>query len=238
MKELVTIKGREVFCSSQDVAEKFGIQHIRVLAIIKNLQEEYAEIKVCTSAPLNFQKTSRVYRGKEFSGYIMDRRSFSLLAMRFKGKLALEWQVKFNDAFYKMERDLLLEESNRQNVTWNKQREQGKLARKEETDTIKEFVDYATRQGSKNAQFYYKHVTVACYRCLQLIESNKPRLRDLLDVMELSQLMLAETVAERSLVKHMEEGEHYTEIFSLVKEDLERFAQGLMLPHKKNKEIK
>jgi hypothetical protein len=122
-----------------------------------------------------------------------------------------------------MERRLLLEQSNKQNLTWEAQREQGKLARKAETDTIKDFVEYATSQGSKNAKFYYKHVTVACYKCLQLIESEKPKLRDLLNVLELNQLMLAEVVAERSLKKHMAAGEHYKSIFVLVKHDLDKF---------------
>jgi hypothetical protein len=47
--------------------------------------------------------------------------------------------------------------------------------------------------------------------------------------MELNQLMLAEHVAERSIRKHMANGEHYKAVFTLVKADLERFAEGLML---------
>ena len=230
MNDLVEVKKSEIFCDSQNVAEKFGVQHVRVLSIIEKLKKEYAGLEGCSSAPLNFVKEDKIYRGSEFFVYLMDRRSFSLLSMRFKGRNALEWQVKFNDAFYNMERRLLLEENNSQSLIWREQREQGKIARKSSTDTIKDFVQYATDQGSKNAVFYYKHITVACYRCLQLIESEKPKLRDVLDVMELHQLMMAEVVAERSLRKHMGEGEHYKAIFSLVKRDLEAFSSSLMIP--------
>jgi len=182
MKELVQVVGKDVFCDSQSVAERFGVQHIRVLAIIDRLISDYSNTKrLCTSAPLSFKKISKENRGQVYFVYTMDRRSFSLLSMKFRGEKALEWQVKFNDAFYAMEKRLILEESNHQSVAWEAQREQGKIARKEATDTIKEFVDYATSQGSKNANFYYKHITVACYRCLQLIESEKPKLRDLLN---------------------------------------------------------
>ena len=228
---LVEVKGKDIFCDSQNVSEKFGVQHIRVLAAIEKLKTEYSNLgKMCTNAPLQFIKSDKKSGRQTFRVYLMDRRSFSLLSMKFKGKKALEWQIKFNDAFYEMERRLLLEETNKQNVTWDAQREQGKIARKAETDTIKEFVDYALSQGSKNAKFYYKHITVACYRCLQLIESEKPKLRDLLNVLELNQLMLAEVVAERSLKKHMAENEHYKAIFSLVKADLDLFAKSLMIP--------
>ena len=233
MGELVEVKGSAIFCDSQNVSEKFGVQHIRVLAAIEKLKAEYSGLgKVCTDAPLQFVESDKKSGRQTFKVYFMDRRSFSLLSMKFKGKKALEWQVKFNDAFYEMERRLLLESANKQSVTWEAQREQGKIARHAETDTIKEFVEYAESQGSKNAKFYYKHITVACYRCLQLIESEKPKVRDLLDVLELNQLMLAEVVAERSLKKHMAGGEHYKAIFALVKNDLESFAGSLMIPGK------
>ena len=231
MKSLVATQGSEVFCDSLAVAEKFGIQHIRVLTIIDNLKEEYLKIKGCTSAPLNFKEQIRSYRGKTFKVFIMDRRTFSLLAMRFKGKKALEWQSKFNDAFYLMEKQLLLEVNNKNNEQWIKQREQGKLARKTETDILKEFVEYATAQGSSKAQFYYKHFTLATYKCLNMIEAEKPKLRDTLNIMELSQLMMAEHIAEMSIKKHMAAKEHYKAIYSLVKIDLDKFADAMMIGH-------
>lgn len=235
--DLVEVKGGAVFTNSQMVAEKFALQHIRVISVIEKLIADYSSLDVCTSAPLAFKKESRDFRGKAVVFYTMDRRAFSLLSMRFRGKKALLWQDRFNDAFYLMEKQLLLEAGNRSNLLWKEQREQGKIARQSETDTIKEFVDYATSQGSTSAKFYYKHITVACYRCLNLIESQKPKLRDTLEVMQLNQLLLAEVVAERSIRKHMAAGEHYKAVFSLVKEDLERFANSLLLPTAKRQAL-
>jgi Rha family phage regulatory protein len=233
MTDLVVAHKGDAYSDSQIVADKFGHRHQYVVASIRKLMAEFAESKGAESLPLNFAETEREYRGQKFKAFLMDRRAFSLLAMRFSGKRALEWQIKFNDAFYLMERRLLLEQTNKNNVEWATQREQGKLARKDTTDTIKEFVDYALSQGSSNAHFYYKHVTLACYRCLELIQSEKPKLRDTLSIMELNQLMLAEHVAERSIRKHMASGEHYKAIFSLVKADLERFAEGLLIERPK-----
>jgi phage regulator Rha-like protein len=230
VKDLVEVKSGEVFCDSLMVAEKFNIKHARVLIIIANLLKGYSKIKGSTDAPLKFQEIEKEYRGQTFKAYFMDRRTFSLLAMRFKGKNALEWQIKFNDAFYLMEKNLLVELTNKNNIQWVQQRSQGKLIRKEETDAIQDFVNYAIKQGSQHAQFYFKHITVACYRCLNLIEAKKPKLRDTLNLMQLNQLMLAEVVAERSLKKWMIEGVHYKEIFDLVKTDIETFAKSLMLP--------
>jgi len=231
MKELVEVKKGMVFCDSQMVAEKFGYKHLHVTKVIKKLIDEFSGIKGSLQEPLNFEEIEREYRTQKFKVYIMDKRAFTVLSMRFKGAKALEWQVKFIDAFFVMEQHILSEKNNKSDAVWVTQREQGKLIRLTAMDTVKGFVDYATAQGSENAKFYYKHITVACYRCLQLIEAKKPKLRDTLDLLELNQLMMAEVVAERSIQKHMSEGEHYKTIFTLVKQDLEKFAEGLMLPN-------
>ncbi|MCD4651272.1 MAG: Rha family transcriptional regulator [Candidatus Cloacimonetes bacterium] len=236
LQELVKVKQGWAFCSSQMVAEKFGKRHRDMIVKIEKLISDFDEInkpkRERTFTPLNFQLSEGKHRGQKYKIYLMDRRSFSLLVMRFTGKKALEWQAKFNDAFYQMERRILAFELNQQSDQWLTQRVQGKLARKSETDTIKNFVEYATGQGSTKAQWYYKHLTNACYKCLQLIQHKQPKLRETLDLLELHQLMMAEIVAERSLKKWMNEKEHYKAIFVLVKQDLECFANSLILPQK------
>lgn len=241
MKQLVEVKNGEVFCDSQMVAEKFDRKHAYVRECIEKLIKEESKWEgrkksTLTSElkdipPLNFSEIEREYRGQKFTVYLMDQESFSMLVSRFTGAKAHEWMRRFNAAFYAMEQRLITEETNKKNATWVGQREQGKLVRLTAMDTVKDFTEYAKSQGSQNAQFYYKHITQACYKCLQLIEAKRPKLRDTLDMLQLNQLMIAEVVAERSIRKHMAEGEHYKTIFTLVKQDLERFADGLMIPN-------
>jgi Rha family phage regulatory protein len=233
MKELVEVKNGEVFCDSQMVAEKFDHKHLYIVGTIEKLLARQARVKGSTLLPLKFKEIEREYRGQKFKAYLMDRRAFTALAMDFKGDKAFKWRLDFIDAFFVMEQRLVTEETNKKNATWLNQREQGKLVRLTAMDTVKDFIEYAKSQGSQNAQFYYKHITQVCYKCLQLIEAKRPKLRDTLDMLQLNQLMIAEVVAERSIRKHMAEGEHYKTIFTLVKQDLERFADGLMIPNQK-----
>ena len=230
MNALVNVVGGKVVTDTQIIAKEFGLKHTRVMDVADRLFGKVAQIKGSTGVPLNFEKQRRDYRGQPFDVYVLGREAFSLLSMRFESDKALAWQVKFNNAFYSMESAILKEQNNRANLEWATARQQSKIARKEETDIIQRFIDYATAQGSASAKFYYKHVTMACYKCLQLVESRKPKVRDTLDLMELNQLVLAEVVAGRSLMRHMDSGEHYKAIYELVKQDLERFADGLMLP--------
>ena len=238
MKELVTMKKDWIFCDSRMVAEKFGVQHQNVSRTCERIMKKLSASKLFNlnssdSSSPRIEKQDYEYRGRLFNFYAMNKSAFTMLAMRFETDRAFEWQLKFVQAFELMENRLILEETNKKNATWVGQREQGKLVRLTAMDTVKDFTEYAKAQGSQNAQFYYKHITQACYKCLQLIEAKRPKLRDTLDMLQLNQLMIAEVVAERSIRKHMAEGEHYKTIFTLVKQDLERFADGLMIPNQK-----
>lgn len=83
--------------------------------------------------------------------YYMNRDGFSLLVMGFTGKKALEWKLKYIDAFNKMESVI------RQKSTsaWVETRQYGKLTRKAETDTIQKLVEYAKEQGSEHSDKLY-----------------------------------------------------------------------------------
>lgn len=102
---LVEVKNGAVFCDSSMVAKKFGVKHAYVIRNCDSLLKDLSEIKGDLYSPL-ILKEDREYRGNSYTAYLMDREFFSLLAMRFKGKDALEWQVKFNSAFYQMEKAL------------------------------------------------------------------------------------------------------------------------------------
>jgi len=236
MVDLVIVKNGEAVADSRVLAEKFNRTHDRVLKSIDKLslsiENLVRENKRTKKDDYIFNEKTRAYKGRDFRYFEMNRNAFSILAMGFTGEKVLKWKIDFIEAFNLMEKTLL----NQANLDWKQQREQGKLARKEETDTIQKFVELAKSQGSKGAKWYYKHFTSATYKALQLIEAKKPKLRDTLDMLELNQLILAENIAMRSLEENMKSGEHYKAIFVNVKNDIEKFASTLFLP--KNEQIK
>ena len=228
MVNLVEVRGGELSCDSQLVAKKFGIKHSEMTKTISKLISDIDNLRGGATPPY-FEKEKRIYRGNSFTAFVMGREFFTLLCMRLRGDKALEWQMRFNSAFYAMESALLKQSENGENSEWLKVRVQSKAIRLQQTDVIKDFVEYATDQGSKSAKFYYKHYTNATYKALGLIQHKKPKLRDTLDCMEISQLMVAENVAKTSIKKHMIAGEHYKAVFVLVKQDLEAFAKAALL---------
>lgn len=88
------------------VAEGFRKRHDNVLHAVDKLEcpEEFRLLNFKESSYLNEQNKSQPM-------YEMTRDGFSILAMGFTGKKAMEWKIKFLDAFKLMEQKILNIES-------------------------------------------------------------------------------------------------------------------------------
>lgn len=98
---LVEVKNNQiVVTSSLKVAETFGKQRKDVLKSIVNLVAQNFATKNY------FFESTHENRGKQYKMYYMNRDGFSLLVMGFTGKKAIEWKIKFINAFNEMEKAL------------------------------------------------------------------------------------------------------------------------------------
>ena len=233
--ELVEVKKDGIYCDTGLIARKFGMKHKDVCRTMETLIPKLDDFRVADCTPKNsgfdpqYLKEDRHYRGTDYTAYLLNRDCFMILAMRFDTPLARRWQGMIISAFNTMEQRILSADANAADPAWLVQRGQGKVARLEETDAIKEFVEYATAQGSTKAQFYYKHLTNSTYKALGLMKQSRPMLRETMDMYELSELLLAERLAKNALKKYMELGRNYKDIYDSVKNDLLSFGTGLKL---------
>lgn len=105
MKDLITINndGQPV-ASSRDIAEHFNKDHKHVLRDIENL---IGGLPNFGHTPM-FIKSTYVHpqNGQMYPMYYMTRDGFSLLVMGFTGKSALEWKLKYIEAFNRMEEQI------------------------------------------------------------------------------------------------------------------------------------
>ena len=93
----------QVLASSREVAEKFGKRHDSVLRDIDNLIKSDSTI---LWSEMFKETTYTNSRGKDYRCFDMNRDGFSLLSMGFTGKEALEWKLKYINAFNQMEEKL------------------------------------------------------------------------------------------------------------------------------------
>ncbi len=103
MSELIKIQNTDGIptVSSREVAEHFEKEHKNVLQSIKNLTAENSAVK-----NMFIESKYISSRGREEKEYLMTRDGFSLVVMGFTGKKALEWKLKYIEAFNKMENSL------------------------------------------------------------------------------------------------------------------------------------
>lgn len=101
MTELLTISNGQPTASSRDIAEHFGKRHDHVLRDIETLGKDlpnFGEMFFNAEIPDSYGRPQRAY--------FMNRDGFTLLAMGFTGKEALEWKIKYMNAFNSMEQEL------------------------------------------------------------------------------------------------------------------------------------
>lgn len=90
--------------SSLQVAEDFGKEHKNVIQTITKL---VSEIQPAENSARYFTNSSYVdAKGEIRKAYNLTRDGFSLLVMGFTGKKALEWKLKYIEAFNLMEQEI------------------------------------------------------------------------------------------------------------------------------------
>lgn len=98
---ILSTQNGEPVASSRQIAESFEKNHRDVLRAVDGLKEDvrnFAQMFFETEAPDSYGRPQRTY--------LMNRDGFTLLAMGFTGKAALEWKLKYIQAFNEMEKKL------------------------------------------------------------------------------------------------------------------------------------
>lgn len=237
--QLITHQGTPMV-SSLIVAEKFGKLHKNVLRGIENLKKDCPE----NFNQLNFEPGFYLdAQNQERPMIEMTRDGFSLLAMGFTGPKAVQWKIKFIDAFNLMERHILhdakaklrkaRQAERHAQLEWQQARSTGKLTRREETDIVKEFIGYSKGQGSKNAEMYYLSISSMVNRELFGLEpKNTPvHFRDTLDAAQLGHLRMAEIAVGRALTEGMAKTLPYKAVFAFAKERVKQLIAMIGKPH-------
>ena len=210
MNDLVKVMRRQAVCTSRDVATNFCKKHKNVLRDIDALQKDMPKIE-----PIFFETKLPDEYGRKQRAYLMNRDGFTLLAMGFTGKKALEWKLRYIAAFNEMEHVLIQQKS----MEWKNARLLGKQARREETDEIKELIAYAEGQGSTHADMMYVTYSKLVKKMLGFDK------RENADALTLSRAAEMERIIRRVIVDGIAAGENYKKIYQSAKERLLAYCE-------------
>jgi len=98
---VLSMQSGEPVASSRQIAENFEKRHDHVMRDIDAIKKD-----VPNFGEMFFETTVPDSYGREQRAYLMNRDGFTLLAMGFTGKAALEWKLKYIAAFNEMEKKL------------------------------------------------------------------------------------------------------------------------------------
>ena len=107
----------------------------------------------------------------------------------------------------------------KQSIEWKQTRTQGKLTRKDETDTLKLLVEYAKEQGSSSPNKLYMVYSKLANKTANI------QGRDNATVMQLNNLSLIENIILNVVRQGMNSSRHYKDIYQDSKKQLERFSE-------------
>lgn len=99
---ILSMQNGEPVVSSRQIADSFEKRHDHVMRDIEDIMRGLPKNG---DTPM-FYKTEYVHEqnGQSYPMYLMNRDGFTLLAMGFTGKAALEWKLKYIAAFNEMEK--------------------------------------------------------------------------------------------------------------------------------------
>lgn len=101
---ILSMQNGEPVVSSRQIAESFEKRHDHVMRDIEDIMKGLPK----NGDTRMFFKTEYTHEqnGQSYPMYLMNRDGFTLLAMGFTGKAALEWKLKYIAAFNEMEKKL------------------------------------------------------------------------------------------------------------------------------------
>lgn len=203
---------QEPYTTSEIIAEVTGIKRRTLNRLIQSHMEDLEEFgKVRFEiAPLTGSKT-----GQSITVYRLNEQQTTLLMTYARNTETVRaFKKELVKQFYAM-RSLLLE---RNSPIWQDTRTLTKEVRRQETDVIRELVDYARTQGSQHAVKYYTSISKLANKAAGIDD------RDLAHVGQLTALMLIEQVIADEIRASIAAQKPYKEIYTSVQQRLLAFG--------------
>ena len=226
---LVHTKRDEVFTNSKIIADMLEVTHKDLLRTIEKVTNRQKNNRLASPLkyPQKFIESSfKNKMGRIYKMYELNEQAYLKLAMQLSGYEKAEIvQDQMIEAFTMMKQQVL----NMQNNSWIAKRDEAKQIRQKETDVIKDFIEYATKQGSKNANKYYMNITKMTNKALELLiqtDEYKP-LRDLATITELGFIQMLDLRAMQAIEDGMKRQLPYKEIYKYAKEEVEKLSDSL-----------
>lgn len=218
MNNLLTIKKDEIYVATDILAKELKRPHQRIINLINVYENELKKLGILT-----FEKSLKTGKsGQPKNIYYLNEEQYLFLIMNMRTKanekdLVLNLKMKISKQFVAQRKWILEQKTIKQNQQYIETRNQSKLGRKQETDIIKIFIEYAKNQGSKSANKYYMAISKMENQAFFLIKEKFKNVREILNIQQLSKIIIADMIVKQAIIEGMEKEMFYKDIFQLAK---------------------
>lgn len=220
MTQMVSIEKEDLTTTSEILAQGVNYEHRTVLKLIRDHEKDISEFGIIA---LGVRKSKR---GKPTKYYkLNESQTYFLMTLMQNNESVTKFKKELVREFIRMRKALFNLTVEKQSDHWQQLRKSGKATRLDTTDTIKDFVEYAVKQGSKNAVMYYSNITKMENKALFILEQKFPNVREMLNGQQLATLRVADKMVMDTLQEGMECNTPYKEIYQLAKQRLSDFTK-------------
>jgi phage regulator Rha-like protein len=217
---LVEVKGKELLASTITIAMGVKLEHRAVMSLVKKYSDRLNKYRVMTFE-MSKAKTGRPVK----YAWLNEKQATFLITLMKNSEIVVEFKEKLTDEYYRLKEALQMIAVNQKNAAWIEKRQRGKISRLEETNSIKQYVDYAKSQGSKNAEKYYITISKMENKALFFLEQKFPNVRDALAGHQLETIANADRIVAKQLKQCVDDGRPYKEGYQMAKTAIESFAE-------------
>jgi len=217
--ELVIMKKHTPVTTSIKLSEALEVEHRAIVRLIR----KYKDQEDLGTSDFKSQKLKTLGRETEYY-FLTEEEAIFILTLMRNSKKIVKFKRTLTSAFIEQRKLISKLLTNNQNLEWLEKRKETKVIRRELTDMIQEFIEYAKNQGSKSAEKYYMSISRMELTGLFLLEQKYPNYRDLMDFKQLNLIETADELIARSLKEAMNQGLNYKKCYAYAKEQIGRLA--------------
>lgn len=240
MNNLVILKNDTPLTTSEIISFHTDVRHESIFRMIKKYEDDLNEFGVIGFEIEKPKKGSKGGQPKKYA-YLNEEQT-SLIIMYLKNTEKVRYFKKtINRQFHQMRKWILEQKTKKQNQQYIETRNQSKIGRRQETDIIKIFVEYAKKQGSKSADKYYMIISKMENAAFFILQEKFKNVREILNMGQLNKIIFADMIVRQAIIEGMEKEMFYKDIFQLAKNRVIQASDSVgmkeILPNMEYKQI-
>lgn len=234
---LIALKNEKLYVSTSIISKKCNVEHRAVLQLIKTHKNDIEDFGKL------IEDKEKIPKGRPLNVFLLNEEQFTfLITLMQNSKTTVKAKKLITKEFFRMRKWILEQKTQKQNQQYIETRNQSKIGRRQETDIIKIFIEYAKKQGSKSADKYYMIFSKMENAAFFILKEKFKNVREILNIRQLSKIIIADMIVKQAIIEGMENNYFYKDIFQLAKKRVVEMSNSTgikeVIPNIEYKQIK